>query len=54
MGEGPGALVAIDTSAGRVLSRITRRSVQALDIKPGSRLFAIIKAVAIAPVDIGR
>ncbi len=52
-GQGPGALVALETPAGRLLARITRRSVAELGIAPGQRLFAIVKAVAVAPADIG-
>ncbi len=52
-GEGPGALVSLDTAAGRVLARITRRSVAALDLAPGARVHAIIKTVAVAPDDVG-
>ncbi|GGK30533.1 molybdenum import ATP-binding protein ModC [Salinarimonas ramus] len=52
-GEGPGALVALDTAAGRVLARITRRSVAALALAPGVRAFAVLKTVAIAAADVG-
>lgn len=51
-GEGPGAIVTLDTPAGRVLSRITRRSAKALDLAPGVSCCAIIKTVAIAPGNI--
>lgn len=52
-GEGPGAIVALDTSAGRLLARITRRSAEKLGIAPGTPVHAVIKAVSIAPADIG-
>ena len=52
-GEGPGALVSIDTAAGRVLARITRRSVAALELAPGARVHAVIKTVAVAPDAVG-
>jgi molybdate transport system ATP-binding protein len=52
-GEGPGAMVSLDTPAGRVLARITRRSAQALDLAPGTACFAVIKTVAIAREDVG-
>jgi molybdate transport system ATP-binding protein len=52
-GEGPGALVSVDTAAGRVLARITRRSVAALDLAPGARVHAVIKTVAVAPDAVG-
>ncbi|MDG3039962.1 molybdenum ABC transporter ATP-binding protein [Roseicyclus marinus] len=52
-GEGPGALVALDTQAGRVLARITRRSVAALGLEPGASVHAVLKSVAVAPADVG-
>lgn len=53
-GEGPGALVALDTPAGRVLARVTRRSAQSLGLTEGVPCFAVVKSVAIAPEDIGK
>ena len=52
-GEGPGALIALDTVAGRVLARITRRSAQTLGLEPGVDVHAIIKTVSVAPGDVG-
>jgi molybdate transport system ATP-binding protein len=52
-GEGPGALVSLDTAAGRVLARVTRRSVEALGLAPGMPVHAVIKTVAVAPDDVG-
>ncbi|WP_370226798.1 molybdenum ABC transporter ATP-binding protein [Pararhodobacter marinus] len=52
-GDGPGAIVSLDTAAGRMLARITRRSAQALDLAPGVACHAILKSVAVAPEDIG-
>jgi molybdate transport system ATP-binding protein len=52
-GEGPGAIVAIDTKAGRVLARITRRSADSLGIAPGREVHAVVKTVSVAPADIG-
>lgn len=52
-GEGPGAIVALDTAAGRVLARITRRSAAALELAPGVEAHAVIKTVSVAPSDIG-
>jgi molybdate transport system ATP-binding protein len=51
-GGGPGALVAIETRAGRILARITRRSVEALGIGPGEAVHAVLKSVAPAPQDV--
>ncbi|CUX79550.1 MAG: ABC-type molybdenum uptake system ATPase component ModC [Roseibaca calidilacus] len=52
-GDGPGAIVALDTAAGRVLARITRRSATAMALAPGMRVHAVIKSVAVAAFDIG-
>jgi molybdate transport system ATP-binding protein len=52
-GEGPGALVALDTPAGRLLARITQRSARALELSPGVAVHAVIKTVSVAPSDIG-
>jgi molybdate transport system ATP-binding protein len=52
-GEGPGALVSLDTQAGRVLARITRRSAEAMGLEPGVRCHAVVKSVAIAREDVG-
>ncbi len=52
-GEGPGAIVSVETPAGAVLARVTRRSVAALALVPGADCFAIVKSVAIAPGDVG-
>ena len=52
-GEGPGAMVAVDTPAGRVLARVTRRSVATLGLSPGAPVHAVIKTVSVAPADIG-
>ena len=52
-GAGPGAIVAIDTVAGRVLARVTRRSALALGLAPGVGVHAIVKSVSVAPADVG-
>lgn len=52
-GDGPGALVALSTPAGRILARITRRSATALELAPGAECYAVVKSVAIAPENIG-
>ena len=51
---GAGVVVALDTPAGPLLSRVTRRSVDRLGLAPGTRCHAILKTVAIAPEDIGQ
>jgi molybdate transport system ATP-binding protein len=52
-GDGPGAIVSLNTPAGTVLARITRRSAAALDLEPGIKCYAIAKTIAVAPEDIG-
>ncbi|MFV0244442.1 MAG: molybdenum ABC transporter ATP-binding protein [Qingshengfaniella sp.] len=52
-GEGPGALVSLDTVAGRVLARITARSVAAMGLAPGQPCHAVIKALSVAREDVG-
>ena len=52
-GAGPGALVALDTRAGRLLARVTRRSVASLGLAPGVPVHAVLKSVAVAPWDVG-
>lgn len=50
---GPSVVVALDTPAGPLLSRITRRSAERLGLVPGTACHAVLKTVAIAPEDIG-
>lgn len=52
-GDGPGAILSLDTPAGTVLARVTRRSVLSLGLTAGLDCHAVIKTVAIAPEDIG-
>ncbi|WP_323778949.1 molybdenum ABC transporter ATP-binding protein [Leisingera sp.] len=53
IGSGPGAMVSLQTPAGRVLARVTRRSAQALELEAGAECFTVVKTVSIAPEDIG-
>ena len=52
-GSGPGALVQLALGDALILARITRRSAQAMDLQPGLAVHAVLKAVAIAPQDVG-
>jgi molybdate transport system ATP-binding protein len=45
--------VSLETSAGRLLARITRRSATALELVPGTACHAVIKTVAVAPENVG-
>lgn len=51
-GEGPGVMVGLDVGGEIILARITRRSASNLGLKPGMKLYAIIKTVAPARDDI--
>lgn len=51
-GEGPGVIVQLDAAGMMLLARITRRSATALDLRPGARVQAVIKALAPAPEDV--
>lgn len=48
MGDGPGALVQLSAGGNLILSRVTRRSVQALELHAGQQVFAVLKAVSVA------
>ena len=50
---GDTVLVRLETPAGPVLSRITRRSAAQLDVRPGARLTAVIKSLSQGPENIG-
>ena len=52
-GDGPGAIVALDTAGGRLLARITRRSAANLGLAPGMPVHAIVKTVSVAASDVG-
>ncbi len=52
-GDGPGVMVSLETAAGMVLARVTRRSAGQLGLVEGMTCHAVIKTVAIAPEDVG-
>lgn len=52
-GKGPGVIVALRAGNDRLLARITKRSCDALGLSEGMQVFAILKATAIAPNDVG-
>ena len=54
LGEGPGVAVALRAGEDSLLARITRRSAEALSLAPGVACHAVMKAVAVAPEDVGR
>lgn len=53
-GRGPGAIVSVESSGNTILARVTRRSVNSLNLEIGCQCFAIIKSVSVAPNQIGR
>lgn len=52
-GSGPGAIVVLDSTAGPILARVTKRSLAALNLQQGTPAHAVIKTVAIAPGAVG-
>jgi molybdate transport system ATP-binding protein len=53
MGDGPGVLVQLKAGENLLLSRITRRSAQALALQEGSSVYAVLKAVSVPRDAIG-
>jgi molybdate transport system ATP-binding protein len=51
-GDGPGVMVGLDAGGEALLARVTRRSADALDLRPGLDLFAVLKSVAPAQDEI--
>ncbi len=52
-GGGPGAMVQMQAGGDQILARVTKRSAAALDLKPGTACYAIVKSVSVARADIG-
>lgn len=52
-GLGPGVVVQLSFGSDRLLARVTRRSADALGLRPGLALHAVIKSVSVARTDIG-
>ena len=53
-GRGPGVAVALQAGQDRLLARVTRRSAGRMQLAPGQTIYAIIKATAVSPEDIGQ
>lgn len=51
--EGAHVVVSLNTRAGLILARLTRRSAQALALHPGETCHAVVKTLAIAARDVG-
>ena len=52
-GRGPGVAVGLKAGDDHLLARVTRRSASRLGLKVGQQIYAIIKATAVGPEDIG-
>ena len=53
-GRGPGVAVALQAGKDHLLARVTRRSALRMELAEGQNIYAIIKATAVGPEDIGR
>ena len=53
-GDGPGVICQLRCGTDHILARITRRSAEAMGLTPGHDVHAVIKAVSVDPVDVGR
>jgi molybdate transport system ATP-binding protein len=52
-GRGPGVAVGLMAGKDRLLARVTRRSLQRMGLEVGQDVYAIIKATAVGPEDVG-
>ena len=52
-GRGPGVAVGLLAGRDRLLARVTRRSAQRMGLAVGQQVFAILKATAVGPEDVG-
>lgn len=52
-GQGPGVMVQMRAGEDLILARITRRSAEALALRPGTACFAVLKSVAVAQGAVG-
>lgn len=53
LGDGPGAIVQLAAGQDLLIARITRRSVQSLNLTAGAEVFAVLKAVSVAQENVG-
>lgn len=53
-GRGPGVAVGLQAGQARLLARITKASLREMNLSVGDQVFAIIKATAVAPENVGR
>ncbi len=53
-GAGPGVMVQLRSGEDRILARVTRRSADALGLKPGLACYGVVKSVSVAQADVGK
>lgn len=51
-GEGPGVMVGLRAGDAALIARVTRRSAEAMGLREGQALWAVLKSVAPAPADV--
>lgn len=51
-GQGPAVFLKLETPAGELLARITKRSAKTLELTKGSSCYAVIKSLSIAPYNV--
>ena len=52
IGSGPGAVIGIKVGNHKLITRITQRSLNVMDLKLGKTCFAFLKSVSVATSDI--
>lgn len=53
-GAGPGVMVRLEAGGQVILARVTKRSVARLELVEGSKVFAVLKTVAVAPGNVAQ
>lgn len=53
-GAGPGVMVQLRSGEDRILARVTRRSADALGLRPGLACYGVVKSVSVAQADVGK
>ncbi|PWJ19243.1 molybdenum ABC transporter ATP-binding protein [Jannaschia seohaensis] len=53
-GQGPGVMLRLEAGDGRLLARLTRRSVEEMGLAEGQTVWAVVKTSGVARMDVGR
>ncbi|WP_306418042.1 molybdenum ABC transporter ATP-binding protein [Jannaschia formosa] len=53
-GQGPGVMLRLDAGEGRLLARLTRRSVEEMGLAEGQDVWAVLKTSGVSRMDVGR